>query len=57
MPQKFKSLDGICVAFNRISVTARPEREEENHEKRDFIGHSNHSGGISWDYIAGLLGG
>jgi hypothetical protein len=33
MPQKFKSLDGICVAFNRISVTVRPEREEETMRK------------------------
>jgi hypothetical protein len=50
------SLAGICVAFSRASVTVRPEGEGGNHEKRDFIGHSDHSGGISWDYIAGLLG-
>jgi hypothetical protein len=48
---------GIYVASDRESVTVRPAREEENHEKRDFVGNSDHFVRISWYYIARLLGG
>jgi hypothetical protein len=56
-PEDFMSLDGICVAFSRASVTVRPEAKGGNHEKRHCIGHSDHSVGISRYYIAGLLRG
>jgi hypothetical protein len=32
------SLNGICVAFSRASVTARPEREEETMRKEISLG-------------------
>ena len=32
------SLDGICVAFSRVSVTVRPEREEETMRKGISLG-------------------